>query len=78
MKTAFIAVVTSLFLTGCASSVMLPDVSARKKPALASAKVNPTHYHPVITGYVHRKPTSPEPWLTGDEPPPTTEGDKKQ
>ncbi len=73
MKTAIFGVVAGLLLTGCASPRELPDVMALKKPATPSAKVKAAHYHPVVTGYVHRKPTSPEPWVTGDAPPPATE-----
>jgi hypothetical protein len=78
MKTAIVAVVTGLLLTGCASPVPLPDVSARKKPALASAKVKPTHYHPVLTGYEHRDPAAPEPWVPDDGSEPSSEEEQQQ
>jgi hypothetical protein len=73
MKTAIVAVVAGLFLTGCASSRELPHVMALKKPATPTAKVKATHHHPVVTGYVHRKPTAPVPWVKGKAPTPGLE-----
>lgn len=78
MKTAIFAVVAALSLTGCASPRELPDVMALKKPATPSAKVKATHFHPVVTGYVHRSPTSPAPWVTEDAPPATVEENQKE
>ena len=68
MRATFFAFAFPLLLAGCASQIPLPEVTARKSPITASAKVPKTHHHTILTGYTHREAVSPEAWVTEDAP----------
>ena len=78
MKCSAVVAVVCLILTGCASPSYLPDITAAKNPALGSAAIKPTHSHSIITGYVHRLPVAPQPWVKGDQSTPPTEQEQKK
>ena len=66
MKATLFAVALPLLLAGCASQIPLPEVTARKSPVTAGAKVPKTHYHTTLTGYTHREAVAPDAWVPED------------
>jgi hypothetical protein len=68
MKATLFAVFVPLLLAGCTTPSPLPEVTAYRSPVSAGAKVPKTHHHTTLTGYTHREPTAPEPWVTEDAP----------
>lgn len=70
MKTTLLAVVAPLLFTGCATQAILPEVLPFASPVQAGARAPKTHHHTTLTGYVHRNPVAPDPWVPEEAPAP--------
>jgi len=75
MKYALPAMLASLLVAGCAATTP-PDVTYALAPADPVIDSEKGHYHPVVTGYVHRDPVDPKNWrrLNDDLSPAKTGG----
>ncbi|RWB27469.1 MAG: hypothetical protein E5V25_23590 [Mesorhizobium sp.] len=61
MKIASLAILASLFVSGCAAT-MPPDILPAFNPADPVLGIRDAQYHPVIADYHHREPVDPQNW----------------